>query len=201
MLDKDELNRRRAKSRRDKARNRREEEEEEKAEAKRRRAQSQRDKARNRREEEERISRITGAVQRQLALDCQQKLPPAVPEEPSSTVLLVAIMEARSSKVMRDIARYTPSRLTRFYLICIGCLKKRDTPMLRWSFTVENYPFIDPSSAHKANTSKRPSKRRSLREAQGCSHSTMIVRPPTGWLSSSVVFLFVHCQRVIQAQG
>ncbi|KAH5617516.1 hypothetical protein HBI23_255110 [Parastagonospora nodorum] len=105
MLDKAELNRRRAQSRRDKARNRREEEEEEKAEAKRRRAQSQRDKARNRREEEERISRITGAVQRQLALDCQQKLPPAVPEEPSSTVSLVAIMEARSSKVMRDIAR------------------------------------------------------------------------------------------------
>lgn len=118
MPDKAELNRRRAQSRRDKTRNRRaEKEEEKKVEAKRRRVQSQRDKARNRIEEEERIGRITRAVQGQLALDCQRKLPEVVPEEPPSTVPLVAIMEARSAKFMQDIARYSPSRLVRFYLI------------------------------------------------------------------------------------
>ena len=131
MPDKAKRNRRRAQSRRDKARNRREEEEEEKAEAKRRRAQPQRDKARNRREEEEKITRIARALQRQLALDCQQKLPAAVPQGPSSMISLVAIMEARSAKVMRNIARYLTSRLTQSYLICTGCLTTRNTPMLR----------------------------------------------------------------------
>lgn len=107
MPDKAELKRRRAQSQRDKARNRREEAEgeEEKAEAKRRRAQSQRDKARNWCEEEERIGRITRAIQRQLTLDCQPNLPAAVPEGCISTISLVAIMDARSAKFIRDIAK------------------------------------------------------------------------------------------------
>lgn len=100
MLDKAELKRRRAQSPRDKARNRREEEE-----AERRRVQSQRDKARNRREEEERINRIVRATQRQLILNCQPSLPAAVPEPYPPTISLVAIMEARPAKFMRNIAR------------------------------------------------------------------------------------------------
>jgi hypothetical protein len=99
MPDKAELRRRRAQSRRDKAKNRQEEE------AKRRRAQSLRDKARNQREEE-RTNRIARAVQRQRALDCQLSQPAAVPEAQSSTISLVALMEARSAKLMRDIARF-----------------------------------------------------------------------------------------------
>jgi hypothetical protein len=78
-----------------------------KAELKRRRAQSQRDKARNRREEEERISRIARAVQRQQVLDCKPSLLVAIPEAQSSTISLIAIMETRSAKFMHDIARYS----------------------------------------------------------------------------------------------
>jgi hypothetical protein len=101
------LARRRAQSRRDKARNQQEE-----AEAKRRRAQSQRDKARNRREEREEISRIARVVQRQLALDCRPSVPAAVPEAHPSIISLDAIMEARSNKFTGDIARYSPFELT-----------------------------------------------------------------------------------------
>jgi hypothetical protein len=141
MPDKAELKRRRAQSQRDKARNRREEEGKEQAEANRRRTQSQRDKARNRREGEERINRIARAIQRQLALDCQPNPPAAVPEGHTSTISLVAIMEARSAKFMRDIARYSPSRLTQLYLVYIGCLTTRDTPMLQSLSTVKDYLF------------------------------------------------------------
>ena len=63
-----------------------------------------RDTTRNRREEGKRISRLAGAVQRQLALDRQPSLSAAVPEAYPSTISLVAIMEARSAKFMRDIA-------------------------------------------------------------------------------------------------
>jgi hypothetical protein len=100
MPDKAELRRRRAQSQRDKAKNR-----QEKEEAKRRRAQSLRDKARNQLEEE-RTNRIARAVQRQRALDFQLSQPAAVPEAQSSTISIVAIMEARSAKLMRDIARF-----------------------------------------------------------------------------------------------
>ncbi|RYN16212.1 hypothetical protein AA0115_g12489 [Alternaria tenuissima] len=107
MPDKAELKRRRAQSQRDKARNRREEEEveREEEEARRRRAQSQRDKARNRREDEERITRIARAIQQQPALNYQPSQSAAVPVAQSSTISLVAIMEARSVKFMRDVAR------------------------------------------------------------------------------------------------
>jgi hypothetical protein len=44
--------------------------------------------------------------------------------------------------------------------------------MLRSLFTVKNYLSTDPSSAHKANTSKIHFRRHSLREVQECSHST-----------------------------
>lgn len=107
MPDKAELKRRRAQSQRDKARNCREKEEAEREEekARRRRTQSQRDKVRNRREEEERITRIARAVQRQLALSYEPSQPAAVPVAQSSIISLVAIMEARSAKFMRDMAR------------------------------------------------------------------------------------------------
>lgn len=182
MPDKAELKRRRAQSQRDKARNRREEAEvgREEEEARRRRAQSQRDKARNRREDEERITRIARAVQRQLALNCQPSQPAAVPIAQSSTTSLVAIMEARSAKFMRDIARYSPFRLVPLYLTFIGCLTTRNTPMPRSLSTVKNYLFTNPLSVRKANTSKRHSRARSLREVQEYSHSMMIVEPPIG---------------------
>jgi len=59
----------------------------------------ERDEARSRREEE-RISRVARATQRQLALDCQSQLslPAAVLGGHTSTILLAAIMEARSAK-------------------------------------------------------------------------------------------------------
>jgi hypothetical protein len=164
MPDKAELNRRRVQPQRDKARNRRGEEEEE---VKRRRAQSQRDKARKWREEDERITRITRAVQRQLALNCQLSQPAAISEAQSSTISLVAIMEARLAKFMRDIARYSPFRLAQLYLTFIGCVITRNIPMPRSLSTVKNYLFTNPLSARKANTSKRHSRTRSLRESSG----------------------------------
>jgi hypothetical protein len=182
MPDKAELKRRRTQSRRDKARNCREKEEAEREEeeVRRRRAQSQRDKARHRREEEERITRTARAVQRQLALSYEPSQPAAVPVAQSSTISLVAIMEARSAKFMRDIARYLPFRLAQLYLTFIGCLMTRNTPMPRSLSTVKNYLFTNPLSARKANTSRRHSRMRSLREVQEYSHSIMIVEPPTG---------------------
>jgi hypothetical protein len=183
MPDKAELKRRRAQSQRDKARNCREKEEGE--EARRRRAQSQRDKARNRREEEERMSRIARAAQRQQALDCQLSQPAAVPEAQSSTISLVALMESRSAKFMREIARYSPSRLTQLYLTSRECLTTRDTPMPQLLSTVKYYQFTNPLSARKAHTSKRHSRTRSLRGVQGCSRSITIVEPPTGGCSST----------------
>jgi hypothetical protein len=173
MPDKAELKRRRAQSQRDKARNRREEEEveREEEEARRRRAQSQRDKARNRREDEERITRIARAIQQQPALNYQPSQSAAVPVAQSSTISLVAIMEARSVKFMRDVARYLPFRLAQLYLIFTGCLMTRNTPMPRSLSTVKNYLFTNPLSARKANTSRRHSRTRSLREVQEYSHS------------------------------
>jgi hypothetical protein len=99
-----------------KARNKRRQEEEEAAESRRRRAQSQRDKARNRREQDERINSFTHAVQRYLALN-RGAVPPAanppsiaVPEEDPSCICQASIMEARSDKFMRNIAQYVPLR-------------------------------------------------------------------------------------------
>jgi hypothetical protein len=151
-----------------------------KAELRRRRAQSQRDKARNQREEDERITRITRAVQRQLALNCQPSQPAAISEAQSTTISLVAIMEVRSAKFMRDVARYSSFRLAQFYLTFIGCLTTRNTPMPRSLFTIKNYLFTNGLSARKANTSKRHSRTRSLREVQEYSHSITIVEPHTG---------------------
>jgi hypothetical protein len=192
MPEKAELKRRRAQSQRDKARSRQEEEAAAVAETKRRQAQSQRDKARNRREEEERIGRVTRAIQRQLPLDCRPSLPPAVPEAHSPTISPVAIMEARSAKLMQDIARDAPFRLTQLYLTCIACLITRAIPMLWLSSTVKNYLSTDPSSAHKANTLKKHFRRYLLREAQGCSHSTMIVEPPTGGCLSTCTLVTIR---------
>lgn len=155
-------------------------EREEEEEARRRQAQSQRDKARNRREDEERITRIARAVQRQLALDCQPSQPAAVPIAQSSTTSLVVIMEARSVKLMQDIARYSPFRLAPLYLTFIGCLTTQNTPMPRSSSTKENYLFTSPLSVRKANTSTRHSRARLLKEVQEYSHSMMIVEPPIG---------------------
>ena len=182
MPDKAELKRRRAQSQRDKVRNRRQEEEveREEEEGRRPRAQYQRYKARNQREDEESINRIVRAVQQQLALNCQLTQPAAVPVAQSSTISLVAIMEARSAKFMRNIARYSPFRLAPLYLTSIGCLMTRNTPMPRSLSTKKNYLFTNPLSARKANTSKRHSRTRSLREVQEYSHSIMIVEPPIG---------------------
>ncbi|KAF2871037.1 hypothetical protein BDV95DRAFT_573127 [Massariosphaeria phaeospora] len=44
-------------------------------------------------------------MQRQQTLDCQPSQPAAVLEAQSSTISLAAIIEARSAKFMRDIAR------------------------------------------------------------------------------------------------
>jgi hypothetical protein len=89
------------------------------AELKRRRAQSQRDKARNRREEEERFRAFTRGLQRSLAQE-NKSTPLAAETLPSFAVLdrnafnisQVSLMEARSDKFMRDIAGYAPLKFT-----------------------------------------------------------------------------------------
>jgi outer membrane protein TolC len=96
------------------ARNKRRQEEGEEAELQRRREQSQRDKARNRREKYEANARYERAIQQLLASPSKSTPPTnksphvAALEEKLSVVTQVSIMEARSDKFMRDVAKYAP---------------------------------------------------------------------------------------------